>query len=650
MLILLLSLAGYKAYRVWQLTHSLEQRLDDLQTVAEGDADQGLRDTGENLRGAHADLTALKSEIGLVLPFTQWLGWVPAVGGDLRAVPALLDVALSVTEAGKIAFEGLEPLVVVVEGDGDARQTLAQVLDALSNARPALESAQASLAVAQARRSDIDDDALSARTAGLVDQLDRYLPLMPAALDGGRVLPDLLGASGQRQFLILAQNNDELRGTGGLISAAGLLTLDGGEIVEIGFEDSYLVDDFTHPYPDSPPQILRYMGIDQWVFRDANWSPDFPTSAQKAIELYRISRDLEVDGVLTVDQHALKAIVSALEPLEAAGWPEPVTGENVISLIRMAWASTEDPASEDANWWMGRKRFIGDLFSALQAKVETAPKEVNWVALSQAILGTLDERHFQVWLTDPVSPVADMLAQQGWDGAIRQTGGDYLMVVDTNMGFNKANAIVQESLDYRVLVSVDQTAMATLTVHHAHLGSTEEGDCDIWAPYVPDYDELINRCYWNYLRVYVPDGSELAAATAHPISGDLLVTGQKQAGVAEVLPEENGKTVFGSFFVLPKGEEIETRFAYQVPQTVLERTNGGWRYRLLVQKQAGTGAIPLRVELTLPPGSQVEKIVPMQQAGDGPTVTQLEPNIVIFETSLDRDRIFEVTFRSNEPD
>lgn len=649
-LLLLLVVTGYKALQIWGLVHSLQVRIDRLQSVVDDNADLELREVGETLRGAHSDLDALRSEVAFLMPFTSYLGWLPRIGADLQAAPALLDVALTVTEAGAIAFDGLEPLVALIDAGDAEGQLLSQVLQVLSDARPDLEAAQTRLGTAMEYRAEIDGSALSARTANLVAQLDRYVPLMQSGLDTGRLLPDLLGTSGPRTFLVLAQNNDELRATGGFISAMGLLTLDGGEMGDIAFEDSYAVDDFTHPYPDSPPPFLRYMGIDQWVFRDANWSPDFPTSAQKAIELYQISRDLEVDGVVAVDQRALEAIVNALAPLDVEGWPERVTGENVTSLIRAAWSAPEGSSVAEVDWWQERKSFIGDLFAALQAKLQETPDQVNWVALARAIFRVLDQRHLQAWLADPTDTASEMLSEQGWDGAIRQATSDYLMVVDANMGFNKANAVVQEGLDYRVLVSADETAQATLTAQHLHLSSKDDGKCDPWAPYVADYDELINRCYWSYLRVYAPAGSQLVAVTPHPVSANLLVTGQRQSGSGQVLPEESGKAVFASFFVLPTGKETETRFVYQLPQGTLELTDTGWRYQLLVQKQAGTSAIPLRVTLTLPPGSEVQSVALPGWAHDRPTVQRPEPTTLVFETTLERDRFFEVLFKMADHD
>jgi hypothetical protein len=640
---------GYKAQRVWRLAQSLQDRLDLLEAAA---ADNGVADlgkVGENLEGAYADLEMLRTELDVLIPLSSRLEWVPVVGGDLAAAPALMDMALSVAEAGTIAFEGLEPLVESIESDGVEDQLLTQVANIMSQADTDLDAAQDVLGAGLRRRSEIDVSALSGRTAGLLAKFDRYVPLLQVALDGGRLFPELLGASGPRTYFVLVQNDDELRATGGFISAVGLLRLVDGVIEEFVFEDSYAVDDFSHPYPDSPSPFVRYMGIDLWVFRDANWSPDFATSAQQAIELYRISRDLDVDGVLAVDQHALKEIVTVLAPLEVEGWPEPVTGKNVISMIRSAWSSPEDFSQTDANWWRDRKRFMSDLFNALQAKVLEAPEQVNWLSLARSVFDLLDERHLQIWLADPTEETTELLSQRGWKSVVRDASGDYLMVVDTNMGFNKANAQVEESLDYRVLISVDGTAQATLTVRHANGGSAEV-NCDPRPHYGADYGDLVDRCYWNYLRVYAPSGSQLAAVTPHPVSANWLVTGKGQSGTGEMLPEEQGKAVFASFFVLPTAEATETRFVYRLPQGTLKRTDNGWRYRLLVQKQAGTGAVPLRVTLALPPGSEVQVANFPDLDQDGSRVEQPEPSTVVLDTDLERDRIFEVLFQFPDDD
>jgi hypothetical protein len=259
----------------------------------------------------------------------------------------------------------------------------------------------------------------------------------------------------------------------------------------------------------------------------------------------------------------------------------------------------------------------------------------------------LDERHLQIWLTDSSGSASGLLAEHSWNGAIRQASSDYLLVVDTNMGYNKANAVVEERLDYRVVLFADQTAQATLTLQYANRSKGDQ-PCDPHPRYGADYDDLINRCYWDYLRLYVPEGSQLRAATAHATSAELVITGEEQSGTVEILPRESGKAVFGSFFVLDHGQEIAKTFVYELPPGTVEETDNGWRYRLLVQKQAGTDARPLRVTVALPPGTAVESVAAEGTGQANPTVRQPEPNVVTFNSNLETDCWFEIQFRYND--
>ena len=85
----------------------------------------------------------------------------------------------------------------------------------------------------------------------------------------------------------MAQNEDELRATGGFLTGAGIVTVENGRIVDLSFLDSNYVDNYwVKPYDFPPQPLYDYMGLEMLLFRDANYWPDFPTSARKAMDLY----------------------------------------------------------------------------------------------------------------------------------------------------------------------------------------------------------------------------------------------------------------------------------------------------------------------------------------------------------------------------
>src|SRR5262249_10775171 len=115
------------------------------------------------------------------------------------------------------------------------------------------------------------------------------------------------------------------------------------------------------------------------------------------------------------------------------------------------------------------------------------------------------------------------------------------------------------------------------------------------------YEELMAGCYWDYLRVLIPGGSRLVAATVQPVPGEWLLSGVGDDGAARLSAGETGTSVLSTFLVLPPGAEHQTVFRYRLPATVLTQDAQGWHYHLKLQKQAGIDGLPILVNVALPP-------------------------------------------------
>jgi hypothetical protein len=401
----------------------------------------------------------------------------------------------------------------------------------------------------------------------------------------GPELPKLLGMDSPKTYLILVQNNHELRATGGFIAAVGRLTLDKGKVAELDFVDSYAIYRRDGNYPPAPAAMQTYMDIPILVMRDANWSPDFPTTAQVVRTLYRSDTGLDVDGIITVDLNAVKRIFGALGELQVPGIDEPITGDNIEAQVVQLWErpaeSTAqaggDTTQELGEWWQQRKDFIPRLATAALDTVQGG--RANVFRLAAAALQALNERSIHVWLADPAA--AAVMHAQGWDGALRPAAGsDFLAVVDTNMGYNKVDAAIQRQLDYRVSWpdGPDQPAQATLTLTYTHPVEADDPGCDLTPRYGKNYNDLIERCYFDYVRVYAPAGSTLLEATGvEPESVD-SIRGERRT------------QVFTGYFILPPRERNVVTFTYLLPATLTPES-----YRLVLQRQSGTQPLPVTV-------------------------------------------------------
>ncbi len=612
----------------------LQGRVATLTRLASPGGHADVAQIRVSIKAARADLVDLQGAVAWMFPILPALRPFPAFGADAAQGEALLGWATDLGSAADVLLDGWAP---ALDGEGPALERIAARLD---GQRDQFALARAYLSRADTWRARIKPELLSPRTALLVARMDHLRPLAQMAADGGLTAPDLLGADRPRSYLIVAQNQDELRATGGFVTAAGLLTLEHGRVTALNFMDSYQVDDLSRAYPPPPDALFSTMRAGMWLFRDANWSPDFPTSARWLAELYAAGQGRDVDGVIALDQDAVRALVSGVAPLEVGGsTPASVTGDNIIGFMREAWSP---PGGHTA--WADRKAFVGNLARAFQERIMSGGP-VDGAGLARGLYTAFESRHLALWLRD--SPLAASVHSAGWDGAIRTTDTNYLMVVDSNVGFNKANTLVTPSYAYDVDIQPDLTARATLTITYRHGGQPAATPCVQrvldYGPNIP-YESEIDQCYWDYLRVYVPKGTPLDAAPSFPIAGSQLLGHEPSSGEPDLLTAESDKDAFTSFFYVPRGGNYAAWFRYSTPvAAAASAADGLIHFRLLWQKQAGTGAVAVRIAAALPPGATYVSA----RVGDQPAAPHSDGRKVVIDFTLATDADIDLAFRAN---
>jgi hypothetical protein len=306
-----------------------------------------------------------------------------------------------------------------------------------------------------------------------------------------------------------------------------------------------------------------------------------------ARDLYKLGRGRDIPNVVAFDPYAAQEILSTIGPVTVEDSPDPITAENVFAYLR----------SEHDNQ-MGapdRKAYIGRLAKAMIAKIETQPGDLDLWKLIAALRRTLSERHLLVSIQEPGA--AAIFARHGWDGAVRPGQADFLMVIDTNMGYNKVNLHIKEEISYTVDLSEPSAPVAMLTVRHIHT-LAEQKPCVQWTDAeASTYANWMARCYYVYLRALIPAGSQLLDAKTQPVPDAWMDSGRGDDGTMKQGKGDADTSELSTFQVIPFGERRDTVFRYRLPTGVLTRDEQGWHYRLRVQKQPGTSAIPFVVEL-----------------------------------------------------
>ncbi|MDY7078952.1 MAG: hypothetical protein SXV54_18720, partial [Chloroflexota bacterium] len=303
--------------------------------------------------------------------------------------------------------------------------------------------------------------------------------------------------------------------------------------------------------------------------------------------------------------------------------------ETIISYIRQSWDLGE--VDEIGDWWRQRKSFMGLIAEVAWEQVQSG--DVDWVALSRSLLGLLEEKHLLIYLEHP--DAASLLAEQGWDGALRSGLADFLMVLDSNVGYNKVNPRVQEAITYHVDLW-QSSPQATLTLVYTHTGTTDV-PCVQESRYGSTYEDMMDRCYWYYLQVYVPQDSRLLDATRIPVPGEALSFSGGESGKVSVRTADEGPWLsLGVMGLLPSAVTQTRLFTWTLPADVVEwQADEGW-YSLRVQKQPGTSGHPLTVRVRLPEESVLLDATPEPTAVEG--------EWVVYRTTLSRDREFRLHF------
>lgn len=247
------------------------------------------------------------------------------------------------------------------------------------------------------------------------------------------------------------------------------------------------------------------------------------------------------------------------------------------------WASAGSNAIL-GEWWTHRKDIINHAVGAAVTKLTGDPMSIRWLDMLDAVVQAVEGRHIQGYAAD--DEIAALLARHGWDGAMvgaeTALGTDVLCIVDANVGYNKVTPNVDQHAEYTVRMTDERRLHARLVICYTNTSPPSDVPCNKYQQYTPTYEALAQGCYWDYVRVYVPLGSE-------------LLLGEGGDEPVQVF-SELGHTALATSFMLQPGETRELVLAYLLPAATMH----DGVYTLTLQKQAGVRRLPCVVTVEAP--------------------------------------------------
>jgi len=437
-------------------------------------------------------------------------------------------------------------------------------------------------------------------------------------------LSGFLGASADKRYLLVFQNNSELRASGGFIGSFALIDFSQGKIknIEVPGGGSYDTEaGFLKKI--KAPEPLSLVRAD-WHFWDANWWPDWPTSARKLAWFYENSDGSTVDGVISFTPTVIEKLLKIIGPVDLKdkyGSTTLTTGGLIIGADNF-WIETQKLAEQKPDVTKQPKKIIGDLMNKI---IEELPKRLskdNLAPLFKAMEESLADKNILFYFTDKdLEAKADDL---GWSGRIKNTDGDYLNVINTNIAGGKSDRKIKQQIIHRTKIQPDGSIVDDLTIRRVHEAIKRE-----------PFSGVRNV---DWVRVYVPLGSTLLEASGFkPVDKIFfekkivgltddpeVLAGEGQAQTDEStgtkIYNELDKTVFANWSQLDPGETIEINIKYRLPFKLTDKKqpareefadqliakvgailNPGeknlYSYSLLVQKQPGMNSSTIASEL-----------------------------------------------------
>lgn len=550
----------------------------------------------QNIEEGSTQLAALKPELAQLQQDVHgmgYLGFIPPFNFYYSDAAHLVNAGVYGLNAAQILVDSVKPYadVLGLKGGhsftgGSAQDRIQTAVTTMSKVTPKIDDIAKELAFMQKEVDEVNPGHYPSLLGGgkvqdvlkgLKTGVDEAATFTSQAKPLIKVLPSLLGEPKETKYLVLFQNDGELRPTGGFMTFYAIFRMEHGVIHVDSSNDIYNLDATIGGKPASPRIIQTYLPKEPlWNLRDTNLSPDFKKSMDDFNTLYhKAGGYVPVNGIIAIDTHVLVAAMNILGDITVDGETFTTKTNPICNCAQVVYALEEQSDTPVDYIKANRKGIVGDLLYAIMQKAFASSPKLYWGSLFQMMIAEVNQKHVLFYVNDKD-------AESGLD-ALNATGrlipftGDYLHVNDSNWGGAKSNLFIKETADIGYSVKSDGSVVKTVTLTYKN--PFAPSDCNL------EHGGLcLNATNRDVVRLYAPQGSKLVSSTG--------------SEVKVMTYDELGKTVFEGFVTVnPRGQATYT-VSYQLPFKVDSST-----LPVYIQKQPGTDALAYTISVN---GRQVK--------------------------------------------
>ena len=518
-----------------------------------------------------------------------WLNGVPILGSYTKDLENGIEGGRSFIEAGKLSIETIKPYadligfkkgsVSFVQRPAEERLqtavlTLDKILPKIDSISEKISKGEKKIKKINAGRypKKIGSLCLRSTIKNIQRQVEGASSLFVSAKPLLKKLPTIMGKDKTQTYLIIFQNDKELRATGGFITAYAVFKIDKGKISIDKSEDIYSLDNSISSHPRAPLPILKYhLNVNKFYIRDSNLSPDFPQSVALFNSLYKKSSERTAyDGVIAIDSQVLVDMLKIFGDTEVDGVRFSARKDPRCNCPQVIYRLSDIVDRPTPYLRENRKGILGDLMYALFYKAIGFSPSRYWGTLAQTMFKNLGEKHILLYFTNKT--VENAVASLGFAGKIKPFAGDYLHINDVNFAGAKSNMFVSEAINSKTTIDSKGNVKRRLVITYRN--PYKHSDCNLERGGL-----CLNATLRDWLRIYVPQGSKLIS----------FVGSKKKVETYNDL----GKTVFEGFLTVSPQGMAKVEISYLLPGKLAKKSD----YKLLIQKQPGTNGHELTVEV-----------------------------------------------------
>ncbi len=540
---------------------------------------------------ARDELVKTRKQIEAFQKETQslsFLKFIPLLGSFYGDVDHVLNASIHGTNAAIITAESIIPYadVLGLKGEksfvmGSAEDRIRLAVKTMGKVVPKIDDIDKELTLAKTEMDKVDTKKypnfwLFKKMRTRIDEVKTISDQAVVAVTEGKplikVLPELLGEPKSKKYLVLFQNDNELRPTGGFLTFYAIFRVDQGVIHIDNSSDIYKLDDSISYHPTAPDIILKYLPkVGTLNIRDINLSPDFAVSMKDFRSMYaKSSMKSDIDGIIAIDTKFLVHIIDILGEVQAGGQTFTAKQDPACNCPQVVYQLELNTTKPVGYVRENRKAIVGDLLYATMQKALSSSPKLYWGKLFQSALSDAAEKHVLFSLDNQDAQKG--MEALNWAGRIKDYQGDYFHVNDANFGGAKSNMYTTQNVKMEYQVAGDGSISKTVTISYRN--PQPYSDCNLERGGL-----CLNAILRNFQRLYVPQGS-----TLDNVKGSEVKTESKK---------DLGKTYFESFFTVNPLGKASIIYNYKLPF----KLKAGSALPLLIQKQPGVGTVAFEIDM-----------------------------------------------------